>query len=85
MSKHEHRERQPQRSHAPEVRHEHGGMPRRPDDDELARRTEAERAAAGLGTAGLGPAGRATEGVLPPEQWEARRARRPYPPTRYGP
>ncbi|MFC5905722.1 DEAD/DEAH box helicase [Streptacidiphilus monticola] len=29
-------------------RREHGGMPPRPDDDELARRTEAERVEAGL-------------------------------------
>jgi hypothetical protein len=29
-------------------RHEHGGMPRRPDDDELARITEEERVEAGV-------------------------------------
>ncbi|NGO71094.1 hypothetical protein [Streptomyces boncukensis] len=50
MSKHTHtpRTHQPQRVRAPGVRREHGGMPTRPDDEELARRAEAERVAAGL-------------------------------------
>ncbi|GAA2079986.1 hypothetical protein GCM10009801_37970 [Streptomyces albiaxialis] len=110
MSKHEHREkrerggtrergahgeRRPQQPHDPNVRSEHGGMPLRPDDDALARRAEAERAAAGLGPAGrardqvppaadAAPSGRAGD-ELGPDQLKARRGRRPYPPTRYEP
>ena len=107
MSKHQHgdnerrerAERKPQQPHDPQIRQTHGGMPRRPDDDALARRTDAERAAAGLTGSGGGKgasrrrATRAertevdreiTEGELTPDQLEARRDRGPYPPTRYG-
>ena len=60
-------------------RHEHGGMPQRLDD-ELARRTEEERVAAGLDPYDPDEVPPATDAPLPPgditqtEEWQEERA-----------
>ena len=61
-------------------RREHGGMPPRLDDDELARLTEEERVAAGLDPYDPDEVPPATDAPLPPEditqteQWQEERA-----------
>ena len=61
-------------------RHEHGGMPPRPDDDQLARLTEEERVAAGLDPYDPDEVPPATDAPLPPEdithteEWQEERA-----------